>query len=452
MVLLSVLSISVLQSSDRTVKSVLKRRESSGLSHILEETYAYLITEYLSSVGDPRPRFILLGFDDVHDPIRKQLSCRGISVVEPERSGRLKEASLLRVKSSEPCVILISKRNLGKFASLVTSFKVLEEVVIADMPSSRETTDVYRLLDVSRWLIHESLSSIIKYVEKKVGQLPVGIEYGGIQAVLDELWILANEKASFTEWLHPRRLIKGIVHAINKKHSGHAVSVASFLRSLGVESKEKLETFVLFDSLFCKEESLKELKTSLIEYSTILRKCVTADVPTQRRNLANICMNHLRNMLYNLANDELKKKGKDDWTGVFCDFEHAHSTKYRVVRKYKVEPRGVRICGRSIVSGLPICFRVPIELGIEEKTDRNLLQELSKRKMDKIVSKCSKLLSLRFSIKSLGLTQQAKSLLVEFSLLQKNGNIVLDPLLEGLKSPTPKINRLFATIEARREE
>lgn len=422
------------------------------MSYVVKETYAHLLAEYLSYVGATRPRFILLGFEDIRGQIRQRFDDKDVLVIEPEHSGRLKEASLLRSKSDRPCVILIGKKNLGKFASLVTAFKVLEEVVVADAISKRKMTDVHRLLDVSKWLIYERLGEVIEFIEEKVGKLDTRITYGGIEVVLKELWTLANEKPSFAEWLHPRRLLKGLVHAANAQHAGQVISLASFLRSMGIESKEKLENFALFDSLICKEENLKELRVSLVEYSQILRKYVTANITNQRRNLANLLMNHLRDMLYRLAKDELKTTGLGGWTEVFCDFEYAYSTRRRVIRKYRVESKGVRILRRSSVSGLPTCFRVPLEVNVEEEVGRNLLQEFSDGKMEEIVKKCSKISPLKFSLRSMTLAGQAKSLLVEFTLLHKNGNVVLDPLIEGLKSPTSRINRLFASIKGRGEE
>lgn len=419
------------------------------MSYILKETYARLIIEYLLHVGKNHPRFVLLGFDDVRGQILEQLKRKDISAVEPEHSGRLKEASLLRGKSDEPCVILISKKNLGKFASLVTAFKVVENVIPAGVTSEREIVDVHNLLDISRWLINEYLVNIGEVIEKRVGKLPAQATYNGIKAVLSQLWSLTNEKPSFAEWIHPRRLLKGLVEATGEMHIHHSVSLASFLRIMGIESTEKLESLALFAPSICKDENLKELKNSLVDHSTILRKCVASDVSSQRRNLANICMNHLRSMLYKLAKDEVKTSHVGDWTKVLFDFEYAYSTKQRVVRKYRVESRGVRIRRRSNVSGLPICFHVPLEVNLEETTDRNLLQEFASGKMKQILQKHSKLSTAKFSLKPIALAEKARSLLIEFSLKEKDGSIVLDPLLKGLRSPTSEINRLFASITSK---
>jgi hypothetical protein len=417
-----------------------------NLNDIEKEAYAHLLKEYLFYQEANRPRFILLGFDDSRNEIRRELGKNKIPVIEPELTGRLKEASLLRGKSEETCVIIISRRNLGKFASLITAFKVLAEVINVERVFRENSRDIHDLIDVSRWLIDRGLPNIGDFIESKIGKLQSSTNYEGAKAILGEIWKIAREKPSFALWLHPRKISKSIVMAVNQSNKGKPISVAFFLRNLGIESKATLDNIPLFQKDGLTEENLRELRATLFGYSKVLRHYVACDVSTQRRNLANLCFNHLRMMLCKLAKAESLSASKGKWTDIFCDFEYAYREKGKTYKKYRVEPRGVRIRKRSFVSGLPICFNVPLVVTLKEKGDRNALKEFMASGLDKMTQEYSKLQRLTVSINPLTLLNEEKEIVVEFGALEKNGNIELETFLNGLKSPTSQINMLIASI------
>jgi hypothetical protein len=389
---------------------------------------------------------MLLGFDDSRNEIRHELEKNKIPVIEPELTGRLKEASLLRGESEEPCVIIISRRNLGKFASLITAFKVLEEVINVERAFRENSRDIHDLIDVSRWLIDRGLPNIGDFIESKVGKLQSSTTYEAAKATLGEIWKIAREKPSFALWLHPRKISKSIAMAVNQSDKGKNISVAFFLRHMGIESKATLDNIPLFQKDALTEENLRELRTTLFAYSKVLRHYVACDISSQRRNLANLCFNHLRMMLCELARVESLSTSKGTWVDIFCDFEYAYREKGKKYKKYRIEPRGVRIRKRSFVSGLPICINVPLTVTLNEKGDRNVLKEFMASGLAKMMQEYSKLQRLTVSIKPLTLSNDEKDLTVEFSALEKNGSIELETFLNGLKSPTSQINSLIASI------
>lgn len=423
----------------------MKPLNSIILTNVEKEAYAYLITEYLLYKEKNRPRFILLGFDDVRRQIREKLEQKNVPVIEPERTGRLKEAALLRSSSEEIGVILVSKQNLGKFASLITAFKVLQEVINVEN-FSKSPSDVHDLSDVSQWLIN-SLDKIGNFIESKVGALPSEATYDGVRVVLNEILTLTKKKPSFAEWLHPRKIIRGLVLATNKQQRDKFTSVGFFLRNIGLESKAILNNVPIFRLDISDTRNLDELRITLYSYSRVLKSFVALSVSSQRRNLANLCINCLRMMLFELAKAEFTSGLIGKWTEIFCDFEHAFKGRRKTIKKYKVEPRGVRIIKRSSVSGLPKCLHVPLEVTLEKDSERNLLKEFWIGELDRIMQEYSKLHKLMFSIKPVTLLNHNKRLIVEFTILEEDGNIVLDPFIEGLKSPSSYINKLLASIK-----
>jgi hypothetical protein len=423
----------------------LKPINSINLTDIENEAYAYLITEYLLYKEENRPRFILLGFDDVRSQIREKLEQKRIPVIEPERTGRLKEASLLRGSSQEIGVILVSRQNLGKFASLVTAFKVLEEVINVES-FLKSLSDVHDLIDVSKWLI-SSLGKIGSFIESKLGPPPSETTYDGVKVVLNEILALTKRKPSFAEWLHPRRIIRGLVLAVDEKQKGKLASVGSLLRSIGLESKAILNNVPIFRSDISDGKNLDELRITLNEYSRVLKSFIALSISSQRRNLANLCMNSLRMMLLELAKAESTSTSQGKWTEIFCDFEHAFKGRRKTIKKYKVETRGVRIIKRSSVSGLPKCLHVPLEVTLEKNSERNLLEEFWNGELDRVLQEYSRLHKLTFSIKPVMLLNHGKKLIVEFTVREEDGNIALDPFIEGLKSPSLYINKLLASLK-----
>ena len=132
--------------------------KSLDLNEVERETYAYIVKKFVFHNEGDKPRIMLLGFSDVGDQICRQFEQTKVQIIEPERTGRLKEASSIR-KSEQPCMILIrSKKNLGKFASLVTAFKILDEVFIS-RTSAVDTLagDVYDLYSMSIWLVNKNV-------------------------------------------------------------------------------------------------------------------------------------------------------------------------------------------------------------------------------------------------------------------------------------------------------
>lgn len=416
------------------------------LNDIERKTYAYLIVEYLLRGETTKPRFVLLGFDDIRNQLLIELAKNKIQAIEPEVSGRLKEASLLRGKTDESCAILISRQNLGKFASLTTAFKILEETIKVEGTSYENKTDLYNLTDVSEWLLGKGLNDIGNFIQKEVGKLPSPTDYSGIKVILDEIWKLAQKNPSFSIWLHPQRVTKALVASANEQRKDKPATVSFFLRNLGVEPTIALEDIPLFQNSISGQENLETLKATLLGFCRVLRYYVASDVASQRKNLADLCFNHLRMMIYELARAESLSAAGGKWTEVFCDFEYAFREKLKTRKKYQAEPRGVRIRNRSPVSGLPRRISVPLKATLEDETNRNLLKEFMTGELTEIMQEYSKLKKPSFSIKPEDLTASGKELRVEFSLIGKNGNIELNTYLDGLKSPASQINKLIATI------
>jgi len=425
------------------------------LNEVERETYAYVVKKFVFHNEGDKPRIMLLGFSDVGDQICRQFEQTKVQVIEPERTGRLKEASSIR-KSEQPCMILIrSKKNLGKFASLVTAFKVLDEAFIS-RTSAVDTLagDVYDLYSMSIWLVNENvIRDICGFIGDKLSFSfqPV---CDGIEIILSELRRMAMQRPGFIEWLHPRRISRGLVHSIHRKNTTGATTVAFFLRSTGIEPKRKLEDIPLFSTDIKREENVKELKDTLLEYPKILRMYHTCSIPRQRTNLANLCINHFRNVLYTLANREWSSKSISKWIKALVEFERIKivgTEKRRRKKKYRPISRGVRVYERSSVSGLPVRIQLPLEVG-PENGGRNLLKELHDGELTTMLEEYSKVLEPKhvfFKLKPVDLTNGNSKLTIELSIINQNGDIVLDPFIDGSKSPTRKINMLLT--EVRRE-
>lgn len=416
------------------------------LSDVEKETYAYLVGEYLLHHEAKHPRFVLIGFDEIRSQLHRELEKKKIQVIEPELTGRLKEASLLRGKTEESCVILISRQNLGKFASLVTAFKVLEEVIDLKRTSHEYNTDLHNLIDVSKWLVDKGLDNVGNFVQSKIAKLPQTASNLGVKFILNDMWKLAERKPSFLLWLHPRKISKAFINAVDEHRKGKPVTVSLFLHELGIESTISLQNVPLFQDDISRRENVDVLKTTLLGFSKVVRHYVASDVASQRKNLADLCLNQLRTVTYELARAESQSALRGKRTRDFCDFEYAFKKKLKTSKKYKVEPRGVRITKRSPVSGLPKRISVPLKVTLENEASTNLLKEFMADGLTKMMQEYSKLKKPNFSIKPLNLAKNGKELIVEFSAVEINGNIVLDTYLDGLKSPTSQINRLIALI------
>ena len=429
--------------------------KSLDLNKIERETYAYIVKKFILDNEGDKPRIILLGFSDVGDQVCQQFQQTKVQIIEPERTGRLKEASSIR-KSEQPCMILIrSKKNLGKFASLVTAFKILDEV-FSSRTSAVDTSarDVHDLCSMSIWLVNKNvIRDICSFIGAKLS-ISFQPDCDGIAIILNELRRIAMQRPSFIEWLHPRRISRGLVYAIHRKRTSGATTVAFFLRSIGIEPKRKLEDVPLFSMDIKREENLKELRDTLLEYPKILRMYHACSIPRQRTNLANLCINHFRNVLYTLANSEWSSKSISKWIKALDEFERVTivgTKKRRRKKKYRPISRGVRIHERSSVSGLPVRIRLPLEID-QENGGRNLLKELYDGELTTMLEEYSKVLEpehVFFRLEPVDLENGDSKLNIELSIVDQNGDILLDPFIEGSKSPTRKINALLT--EVRRE-
>jgi hypothetical protein len=417
------------------------------LNDVEKETYAYLVGRYLLHYEAKRPRFVLIGFDEIRGQLHRELEKNKIQVIEPELTGRLKEASHLRGKTEESCVILIGRQNLGKFASLVTAFKVLEEVIDLEWAPHEDNTDLHDLIDVSKWLLDKGLDDVANFVQDRIVKLPSTTNNLGVKFILNDILKLAERKPSFSQWLHPRKISKALVIAVDEHRKGKPPTVSLFLRNLGIESTASLENIPLFQENISKRENLEALRTTLLGFSRVVKYYVASDVTSQRKNLADLCFNYLRTVIYELARAESSSASKGKWTRAFCDFESAFREKHKTTKKYRVEPRGVRIRKRSAVSGLPKRISVPLNVTLESEASTNLLKEFMADRLNEITREYSRLKEPNFSIKPLNMAKNAKEMVVEFSVIEKNGNIELDTYLDGLRSPASQINRLIALIE-----
>jgi hypothetical protein len=420
----------------------LKQHDLTKLCSIEKETYALLIKEFIVSQGEKHPRFVLIGFDSVRDELKRELEKTAIQFVMPEHTGRLKEASLLRGKNEENCVVFVSRHNIGKFASLVTAFKILEEVINAIDFSYENKTDLFDLIAISRFLISGKLATVGSFIQEKMGGAP-SISYSRVECVLREILELAQRQNSFYAWLHPRRILSALITAYNQHENDKEASIALFLRGLGIESSKDLEEIALFKKELLNDTEIKTLKVTLLGFSRVLRYFLASDVASQRRNIARLCHNQLRSFLYDLVQEELRSETGQKWTELFLDFEFVFKEKRRAQSKYQAEPRGVHIQERSSVSGLPKRVLVPLNVFPREESERNLLKEFANGVLDDIMKEYSKLNEPTMSLKVLSLSNDEKKLLIEYRIAEENGYIRLDTYLNGLRNPSFNMHRIL---------
>ena len=407
-----------------------------------KETYAKIVSNYLLSHEERPLRFVLMGFNEIRDLLRNELGKNRVLVIEPEVSGRLREASVLRGKSEEDCVILISRMNVGKFASLITAFKVLEEVI--NSQGFREDGDAYNLNSVSKWLIQKGLGNITAILVD-THQISISpLNFDGVQFILKEIWRISEQKPSYAIWLHPRKISKAMVAILSSCKEHRQTSVAFFLRSLGIESNSALENVSLFSNDIMIEENSASLKSTLKDYGRVVNYLIASDITSQRRYLAGICFNHLRIMISELARNEIELSAKGSWKDIFCDFEYAFTEKAKIYKKYQIIPQGVKIRERSPISGLPKRFLVPIKVFLRPENKRNLLKEFMVSTLNDVAKEYVKTGKMTTLIAPISLSKPKTELIVECTIIENANCLPLDTYMTGLKNPSSKINRLIA--------
>lgn len=413
-----------------------------------KEAYAFLIKNFIVAKAEKHPRFVLIGFDSISDQLENTLKNSNIQFVMPERSGRLKEASLLRGKNDD-CLILVSRHSLGKFASLVTAFKILDEVINPRAFAYINKSDLFDLSSVAEFLISQQLEVIGSLIQERIDGPSVPLNYTRVRIVLSEILQLAERRHSFYGWLHPRRILSALITIHCENAENKEPSIAIFLRALGIESTQSLENVSIFKNDALTEDEIKALKANLLGFARILRFFLSSDVTTQRRNIARLCNNQLRFYLYDLCEQELKIGKQKKWMKVFFDYERMVETDQSKTKsksktsKYRTEPRGVSIHERSPISGLPKRMLVPLNISLKGPSSRNLLKEFSYGLLDEMILEYSKIKKPNILINVVSLSEDRKKLMLDFKIKEENGYIRLDIFLDGLKNPSLKIHRIL---------
>ena len=395
------------------------------------------------------PRFIVVGFNDIREEFKSQFTNmhKDSKFIEPEKTGQLKEAFDGREKTIQKCIIAVEHESLGKYASLLTSFKVLNESIpLSQQRPSLNTgpIDIHSPIDVTKWLVKstknfEELCTCIKnkFHLKKRLHLPL------IEVLLKEIIGVVEARPSYTEYAHPRRIVRGLVKSIGTKKS---VSVGFFLREIGVEPTKEIDEIPLFSSPPADETAKirKHIRGIFISHASALRRYTSCTIGKLKKNIADLCMNLLRKTLYNLARNEIHKtKKKWKWVNVFYEFE----IKVGRRRKYAVKSVGINIYERSRASGLPARVRFILSRG--EKSGENLLKDFHKNKLNELLAQHTKVVgALQFHLNHVAMLNE-DALGIELCLGRENLT-VLDPFIEGSKKMTQQINKLLRTVEQRR--
>jgi hypothetical protein len=423
------------------------------LIKIEKETYAFLLARFLSQFREI-PRFVLLGFEDIREELRSQFNERYEEgrFVEPEEKGQLNTAFSEREKSGSICIIALRHESIGKYASLLTSFKVLNESFSLEPRKFIQTLtlgDVYDPIDVTKWFIGttKNVEEICTYIKEKL-HLTSCPQYELLTVVLKEMVKLAESRPSYAGCVHPRKILRGLVKAMNTTRD---LSVGFLLKEIGIEpTKEVNEIFLFSQPSDATIASMKEkIKKVCDSNARALEKYFSCEIRKQKRNLAALSMNLMEKMLYHLANAGIRKKYKraQRWIRDFYEFEKkiekTSESGRRYYRKYKTNSVGTAILERSQVSGLPT--RVKFVLTRSEKSGRNLLKDFFvEKELERLMDEHHKLVGeLGYNIIPISMINDDE-LTLELSL---KGDNILDAIVEGFKKITPKVNDLLLEIE-----
>lgn len=423
------------------------------IDETIKKAYAFLLVKYLSELEKPH-RFLLLGFSDTIEELREHFTkiCKG-DVIRP--SGRLEGLSRVR-KSDQACIIALNWGDVGKYASWITSFKILDESLRLEAKLPVSSNDVHNPIDVIKWLLERDdiLKELFELISKDLSIEFKPLRYGPLVFFLKEIRKYIRRKPSYAELVHPRKIIEGLVKAMNKEAmllaSGNHVSVGFFFREIGMESTAELEKVTFFNDA---NESYENIQKEYVEdYTTILRECLARPYEkgggNLRKVLSNMGLNLLRWMLCSLVNYEIGEMETGKWTKIFLEFEKRKKEKRRSVRKYDViNIYSTAIHSRSPVSGLPTRFQFIISSS-KDFNGENILFDFYNKSLHELCADFNKSFGdPHFELIPIRMINGDK-LVLELSL-EKEGMIFLDPYIKGLSKPTREVNQLLSKLGVR---
>lgn len=392
--------------------------------------YAEALVDFLASASKSgqSSRFLLIGYDELKPYLPGAIQRRfpSLQYQRPEDTGRVLEAFEGRKRSSERMLIHLSRKAIGRFASLITSFKVMDESVAEAIECSpfykyQSRKDLCSPFDISRWLIEE----LARVSEDLTGSSRKWIPGG--QRVLRRVEQSAQRYPSLRSILHPRNILQSLL-ALGDESS---ISVANFLRSLRLESLRHLEQVEL------DEVNLDEVDRSL-------------QLDARMRRIYSACDTSFRNRLASMGLFLL------EYTLLRCAEKEAPSVRFRRVlalltsrvsgrRVYAEVGGSTYVLQASDISGLPLKFVFVVTKKIDD-AKVNALEVLSKGGLQDLYdawSKSDHMYSKMWQMKAIDMWQAPKSsLAIEVSFP--------DPLpLEAFRlgtghSLTTEINKLLS--------
>lgn len=290
--------------------------------------------------GSASSRFVFIGFEELR-PYLPDLIVRkypGTQYLRPEDSGRVLDAFEGRRHSSGKIIIHLSHGGIGRFASLVTSFRVVDDSVVQAIESdllatSRLRKDVYTPFDVSDWIIEEL---------PRVGEHLIGLPRNwleGAQHILRGLQRIAEQYTSLKSFLHPRNILQSMLLLQNEPF----VSVGSFMRSLHVESVAHLEEIELNKTV-----SIDDVYRSL-QLDARMRRLYAACDTSFRNRLASLGLFLLEFMLVKCAE-------KENTHGKFRRILRSLVSRVGARRVYGCIGSSTQVLRSSAISGLPEKF------------------------------------------------------------------------------------------------
>ena len=405
-----------------------------------DSAYAFLIVNYLSNLEEPL-RFLVLGFEDIANYLSFNFTqlCKGVFI---KPSGDLAPLSNLR-KTDSPCLIALDWEDVGKYASWTTSFKILTENPITHQFFS-SNSDIHDPSDVFLWLSgdNDALKELIKFICEQHNFDFNGLSFTNLRNVLTVFRSEIIRTPSFAAVAHPRRIVEAIDSSIACAKDGLDVSMATFLRGLGMESNSEFLTIQFFGKTLVSKETIQEYVSN---YQKVLRNYLT--VPYEkgagklRKTLSKMGLYLMQHVLSSLAEKENETGGDKNWTNLLIEFEKVDSDKRRSRRKYDTNSYGALIMGRSPISGLPASFRFVLERS--SSNSDNLLPRLYQNDLSLMISAYKKEVGdPYFSFLPLKLTG-SNTLAIEYNI---GTNLIIDSYLRGLRAPNRKINSLLLKL------
>lgn len=416
----------------------------SNVKEIANSAYAFLLVKYISELGDPH-RYLVLGFRDIMKDLTMHFKtiCGG-NLVKP--TGKLQEISSLR-KTLSPCLIALDWDDVGKYASWTTSFKILAENPLNMVKSGN--LDVHDPTDVILWLSkrNDILDQILELMSKKLETTKLA-EVEPLKCLLARAHLSIQRSRSYAEWFHPRRIVEALTLMVQRHSTHEDPTFGDFLRKIGMEPSTEFCDIPFFSNNLVDEKALKKF---LRNYQQVLRNYLIGPYEKGggklRKSLAILGVNLLRHLLIDAAQKEIEegkhKPGK--WTAYFLEFEQGKREKRTRRRKYDVNVYGTTIIQTSSISGLPTQIQFILKRSKDFDGD-NILLEFLNGELDVLFAKSKGNAELNFSLTAIEMLR--KDELIMNLKMEKDGNLIIDPYVKGLKAPSRKINKLLSTLGA----